>query len=325
MASDRPESDPYDGRATAARVLRLEAEALATLAQALPDDLPRTIAAILASDGRVIVSGIGKSGHVARKIASTLASTGTPAFFVHPAEASHGDLGMITPRDVCLLLSSSGETAELRDLVAHCLRFGIPLVAMSRTPDSALMRAAQFRLTIPDLPEACAIGMAPTTSTTLMLGLGDALAVALMEARRFRADQFSALHPGGRLGAQLTPIARVMHPRDRVPVVTEDAAMSEVILAMTAGGFGVAVVTDARGVLVGVVSDGDLRRHMVGLLERRAGDVCSRKPVTAGPDMLAPEALALMNRAKIGVLIVREGDRAIGILHLHDLLRVGVM
>ena len=315
---------PPDSRTVAARVLRIEAEALATLAESLPADLPRTVAAFLAVPGRVIVSGIGKSGHVARKIAATLASTGTPASFVHPAEASHGDLGMVTRQDACLLLSNSGETPELRDLIAHCARFGIPLAAISRAPDSALMRAAQFRLTIPDLPEACAIGMAPTTSTTLMLGLGDALAIALMEARRFRPDQFHAIHPGGRLGARLATLRSVMQDSARLPLVAPDTPMSDVILTMTAGGFGVAVVTDGDGRLEGVISDGDLRRNMDRLMTRKAGQVCTRHPVTAPPDMLAAEALALMNRAKIGVLIVAEDARPVGIVHLHDLLRLGV-
>ena len=310
---------------TAARVLRTEGEALLALAAALPADLGPCVEAILALPGRVILGGIGKSGHVARKIAATLASTGTPAFFVHPAEASHGDLGMVMPGDLCILLSNSGETAELRDMVAHCARFGIALAGMSRNPDSALMQAADFRLTIPDLPEACAIGMAPTTSTTLMMGLGDALAVALMEARRFRPEEFRAFHPGGKLGAQLTPVRQVMHGADKLPLVAEDAPMAEVILTMTAGGFGIAAVVRADGRLAGVVSDGDLRRHMAGLMDRRAGEICSRTPVTAAPDMLAAEALALLNRNKITVLIVCQDGVPVGILHLHDLLRLGVM
>lgn len=318
-------TEPTDHTATAARVLITEAEALKTLAAGLPDDFARCIDTILTLPGRVVLAGIGKSGHVARKIASTLASTGTPAFFVHPAEASHGDLGMVTPGDLCLLLSNSGETAELRDLIAHCARFGIPLAGMSRNPDSALMQAAGFRLTIPDLPEACAIGMAPTTSTTLMMGLGDALAVALMEARRFRAEEFRAFHPGGKLGAQLTPVRQVMHGADRLPLVTEETPMTQAILTMTAGGFGIAAVVDGQGDLKGVVSDGDLRRHMAGLMDRHAGEICSRHPVTATPDMLAAEALAILNRNKITVLIVCQGARPVGILHLHDLLRLGVM
>ncbi|TYB86714.1 SIS domain-containing protein [Oceaniovalibus sp. ACAM 378] len=319
-------ADITDAHATvAARVLQTEGEALLSLSRCLPADLSRTIDAILAIKGRVILSGIGKSGHVARKIAATLASTGTPAFFVHAAEASHGDLGMVTPSDICVLLSNSGETPELRDLVAHCTRFAIPLVGMSRNPDSALMRAADYRLTIPDLPEACTIGMAPTTSTTVMLGLGDALAVALMEARRFQAEEFRTFHPGGRLGAQLAPVRQVMHPAKSIPIVGETTPMAETILTMTAGGFGVAAVIDPAGDLIGVVSDGDLRRNLIDLMDRTAGQVCTRTPVTVTPDTLAAEALAVLNRNKIGVLIVCEGTQPVGILHLHDLLRIGVM
>lgn len=309
----------------AARVLATEAEALFTLSRSLPTDFAATVDAVLNVRGRVILSGIGKSGHVARKIAATLASTGTPSFFVHPAEASHGDLGMVTPDDACLLLSNSGETAELRDLIAHCARFDIVLIGMSRDENSALMRASDFRLTIPVLPEACAIGMAPTTSTTLMMGLGDALAVALMEARKFKADAFRAFHPGGKLGAQLTQVSQVMHGTASLPLVDAATPMPEVILTMTSGGFGIAGVTDASGSLVGVVSDGDLRRNMDGILDRTAGEVCTRNPVTITPETLAAEALAMINKKKIGVLFVCEEARPVGILHLHDLLRIGVM
>lgn len=309
----------------AQRVLLLEADALAQMAQALPADFAPSVEAILHGKGRVVVSGIGKSGHIARKISATLASTGTPSFYVHPAEASHGDLGMVMPDDICILLSNSGETVELRDLIAHCARFDVTLIGMSSAPNSSLMQAADLRLTIPALPEACAIGMAPTTSTSLMLGLGDALAVALMEARRFEVDAFRSFHPGGKLGAQLTPVRQVMHAQDAVPLVRETTPMGEAILVMTAGGFGVAGVVDAAGILVGVVSDGDLRRNMAGLMERKAGDVATRQPVTVGPDLLAAEALAMMNKSKIGALFVCEQGRPVGILHLHDLLRMGVM
>ncbi len=310
---------------TATRVLKIEGEALLALAARPPADFGRVVEAILDVTGRVVLSGIGKSGHVARKIAATLASTGTPSLFVHPAEASHGDLGMVTPSDFCILLSNSGETAELRDLIAHCARFDIPLAGMSRDEGSALMRAADYMLTIPDLPEACAIGMAPTTSTTLMMGLGDALAVALMEARAFEAEEFRNYHPGGKLGAQLTPVRQIMHGADKVPLVAQDTPMQEVILQMTAYGFGVAGVVDAEGYLAGVVSDGDLRRNMAGLLDRVAMDVATKNPVTAAPNTLAAEALAIMNKAKIGALFVCDTRRPVGILHLHDLLRIGVM
>lgn len=309
---------------TAARVLRIEGEAVLHLAGNLPDDFGACVDLILGAKGRVIVSGMGKSGHIGKKIAATLASTGTASFFVHPAEASHGDLGMVTREDICLLLSNSGETAELSDLIAHCARFGIPLIGMSKNPASTLMRAAQYRLTLPNLPEACSIGMAPTTSTTLTLALGDALAVALMEARGFRAENFRTFHPGGKLGARLATVAQLMHT-EGVPLVAEDTAMSEAIIAISAGGFGVVGVTDGQGNLAGVISDGDLRRNMDGLLERVAGQVCTRNPVTVRPETLAAEALAILNARKIGALIVTyAGKKPLGILHIHDCLRAGV-
>ncbi|WP_298494242.1 SIS domain-containing protein [uncultured Maritimibacter sp.] len=310
---------------TARRVLRVEAEALATMAADLPADFVPTVERVLALKGRVIMSGMGKSGHIARKIAATLASTGTPSFFVHPAEASHGDLGMVTPDDMCILLSNSGETPELGDMIAHCRRFSIPLVGISRNPASSLMTAANYRLTIPALPEACSIGMAPTTSTTLMLGLGDALAVALMETRKFKESHFRTFHPGGKLGARLTPVSQIMHGTDSIPLVGLDTPMAEAILEMTSRGFGVAGVRDGAGLLVGVISDGDLRRKMEGLLDHKAGEVCSRTPVTVTPDTLAADAIALMNDTKVGALFVCTDGRPTGILHLHDLLRIGVM
>ncbi|MBE2275905.1 MAG: KpsF/GutQ family sugar-phosphate isomerase [Rhodobacteraceae bacterium] len=309
----------------ARRVLQTEALALTALAERLPADFPAAVELILGLSGRVIASGMGKSGHIGRKIASTLASTGTPAFFVHPAEASHGDLGMIAPGDACILISNSGETAELADITAHCLRFGIPILGISKNADSTLMRAATLRLTLPDMPEACAIGMAPTTSAVLTLGLGDALAVALMERRRFSAERFRTYHPGGKLGAQLATVAQLMHVGREVPVVDEALPMAEVLLIMTARGFGIVGVLDAAGRLAGVISDGDLRRHMAGLMQRTAGEVATRNPVTIAPGQLAAEALAVMNQKKIGALIVVDTDRRpVGVLHIHDCLRAGV-
>ena len=314
-----------DLTAIAARVLRTESAALATLAEALPADFAAAVQLVLGRGGRVIVSGMGKSGHIGRKIAATLASTGTAAFFVHPAEASHGDLGMVTPEDTCLLLSNSGETTELSDLIAHCARFTIPLIGISKNPDSTLMRAATLKLTLPDLPEACAIGMAPTTSTTLTLALGDALAVALMEARGFKPENFRTFHPGGKLGAQLATVAQLMHGPGSLPLVAPETPMGEAIVEMSARGFGVLGLTDAEGRLAGVISDGDLRRHMEGLLTRRAGDVATRHPVTVRPETLAAEALSVMNRRKIGVLFVLDAaGKPVGILHIHDCLRAGV-
>lgn len=309
-------------RATGLRVIATEADALDALGAGLPQDFAAAVRLVLATKGRVIVSGIGKSGHVGRKIAATLASTGTPAQFVHPSEASHGDLGMVMPGDAAILVSNSGETSELADILAHCLRFDIPVIGVSTNPASRLMRAARLRLTLPRQPEACELGMAPTTSTTMTLALGDALAVAVMEARRFRPDQFRSFHPGGRLGARLAPVHQIM--RTDVPVVTRETLMGDVILTMTAKGFGIAGVVDDEGVLVGVISDGDLRRNMQGLLERTAQDVATVNPVTVAPDTLAAEALGLLNARKIGVLFVVEHGRPVGIVHMHDILRAGV-
>lgn len=313
-----------DIAAAAARVLRTEGAAVLAMADALPDGFAAAVRLVLATAGRVVVSGMGKSGHVARKIAATLASTGTPALFVHPAEASHGDLGMVTPGDCCILLSNSGETAELRDLIAHCARFAIPMVALSRVAGSTLMRAAQVPLLLPDAPEACGFGMAPTTSTTLQLALGDALALAVMEARRFRPDQFRSYHPGGKLGAQLSEVHQIMHRGEAVPVVPRGLPMADVLLVMTAKGFGIAGLVDDAGLLVGVISDGDLRRNMDGLMGRTAAQVANRAPVTVAPEMLAAEALRVMNQRKIGALFVVEQGRPVGVLHVHDLLRAGV-
>ncbi len=226
----------------ARRVLTIEAEALQLLANHLPDDFSSLTEAILACSGRVIVSGVGKSGHIGRKISATLASTGTPSYFVHATEASHGDLGMIIEGDLCLLISNSGETVELRDIVAHTRRFSIPMAAISSKAGSTLMKAADFALCLPDAPEACAIGMAPTTSTTMMIALGDALAVALMKKRNFKAENFSVFHPGGKLGAQMASVGDLMHGRDKMPFVAPDTSMQDTLLEMTSKGFGVAVV-----------------------------------------------------------------------------------
>lgn len=310
---------------TAARVLRTEGDALLRLAERLPGDLAAAVHRILGAPGRTILSGIGKSGHVARKIASTLASTGTPAYFVHPAEASHGDLGIVTPEDVCLLISNSGETPELGDLITHTRRFSIPLIAISKVADSTLMRAADLRLLLPDEPEACSIGMAPTTSTTLALALGDALAVALMEQRGFLREQFRDLHPGGKLGARLALVHQIMHPQDATPVVPETAPMSEALIEMTEKGFGITCVVDAAGKLAGVISDGDLRRNMDNLMARSAGEVATHIPKTVTRDMLAAQALELMNSSRIHALVVIDEDRKpIGIIRIHDCLRAGV-
>jgi arabinose-5-phosphate isomerase len=303
----------------------MEGQAVLDLAGALPDDFDAAVEAILATQGRVILGGIGKSGHIARKISSTFASTGTPSAFVHPAEASHGDLGMVMPGDLAILISNSGETAELKDIVAHVTRFSIPLIGISGKPGSTLMQAAEYRLTLPAAPEACALGMAPTTSTTLTLALGDALAVAVMERRGFLPEQFHTFHPGGKLGARLSKVAQLMHGIEALPLVDTNRPMPETLVVMSEKGFGIAGVTEGDQ-LVGVISDGDLRRNMDHLMERRAGEVATRSPRVIAPDLLAAEALAMMSENKITALFVTdENRRPLGILHLHDCLRAGLV
>ena len=312
-------------RATAARVLRTEGAAVTAMADALPADFVPAVEAILATRGRVILSGIGKSGHIARKISSTFASTGTPSAFVHPAEASHGDLGMVTPGDLTILISNSGETAELRDMVAHVARFSIPMVGISGNADSTLMQAADYRLTLPNAPEACVIGMAPTTSTTLTLALGDALAVAVMERRGFLPEHFRTFHPGGKLGARLSKVAQLMHEGAALPLVEAGQPMADTLIVMSEKGFGIAGVTE-NGRLVGVISDGDLRRNIAHLMDRTAGQVATRRPRVIGPDDLAAEAMAVMSGNRITALFVVDGGmRPVGLLHIHDCLRAGLV
>jgi arabinose-5-phosphate isomerase len=319
--------DPGQLIATGRRVIAIEAAALAALGDGLGPGFAAAVERMLAARGRVIVSGMGKSGHVARKIAATLASTGTPALFVHPAEASHGDLGMITGDDVVLLLSNSGETPELADLIAYTRRFGIPLIAVAGRADSTLMRQADIAIVLPAAPEACSVGLAPTTSTTMTIALGDALAVALMEHRAFTPDDFRGLHPGGRLGARLATVANLMHSGDEVPLIGPAAPMAEALIVMTQKGFGVVGVVDAAGALVGIITDGDLRRKMQGLLGHTVGEVMTRDPRTIATTALASEALKVMNAAKITTLFATEPaapGRPAGILHVHDCLRAGV-
>ena len=308
------------------RVLTLEADALAKLADSLDDSFAQVVDAILAAKGRVVVSGMGKSGHIARKIAATLASTGTPAHFVHPAEASHGDLGMIDGDDIVLLLSNSGETPELADLIAYTRRRGITLIGVASKPQSTLLQRADLGIVLPDAPEACRNGLAPTTSTTMSLALGDALAVALMEQRAFTPENFRDYHPGGKLGARLALVRELMHTGDELPLVADSDPMSDALLVISSKGFGVAGVTDGTGRLTGIITDGDLRRNMAGLLDHNAADVMTRRPKTVTPDALAAEALALMYANKITTLFVVDegGDRPAGILHIHDCLRAGV-
>ena len=310
--------------ATARRVITREAEALQLLAAGLDGSVARAVEVILDAKGRVIVSGMGKSGHIARKIAATLASTGTPAQFVHPAEASHGDLGMVMRGDVVMVLSNSGETPELADILAHSKRFAIPLIAVTARAGSTLMGHATVGLVLPEVPEACETGIVPTTSTTMTLALGDALAVALMEHRAFTPDHFRMFHPGGKLGARLLRVRDLMH--DDPPLVAENLSMGEVLLQITRSGFGVVGVTDGNGDLAGIITDGDLLRHLEGLMLHKAGEVMTVNPRTIAPDALAGEALALMNDRKITCLLVMAPDsrKPTGILHVHDCLRAGV-
>lgn len=314
-----------DALSHARRVIEIEGTALLDMAASLPEDLAAAIDCIQACQGRTIVSGIGKSGHIGRKIAATLASTGTPASFVHATEASHGDLGMITQADVCLLISNSGETTELRDLVAYTRRFSIPLIGISSQAQSSLMKMADYRLLLPSAPEACPIGMAPTTSTTLTLALGDAIAVSLMTRRGFQTQNFSVFHPGGKLGAQMTKVEQLMHAGSSVPLVEAETDMRETLLVMTSKGFGIAGIIQ-NGRLVGVISDGDLRRNMDGLLERRAIEIARDSPITVTRDILAAAALAKLNAHKINALFVVDDSGApVGVLHVHDCLRAGVV
>ncbi|WP_171097858.1 SIS domain-containing protein [Ruegeria sp. HKCCD7255] len=310
---------------TARQVVTDEARALDVLADGLDKHFAEAVHMILQASGRVIVSGIGKSGHIGHKIAATLASTGTPAYFVHPAEASHGDLGMVSKGDVVLAISNSGEAPELANLLAFTRRFGIPLIGLSSKPESSLMKQADVHLLIPSLGEACGFGMVPSISTTLTLAMGDALAIALMKYRDFKPENFRDFHPGGKLGAQLSKVRDLMHTD--IPVVLSDTPMSEALLVMSQKSFGVVGVTDADGRLLGIVTDGDLRRNMDGLLEKAVEDVMTRNPMTIAPGALAEEAVAIMNERKITSLFVVEPEQgclAQGLLHIHDCLRVGL-
>ena len=324
--ADRPEGQ--DALQVARAVLRTEAAGLQALAAGLDGNFGRAVDLLASVSGRVVVSGMGKSGHVARKIAATLASTGTPALFVHPAEASHGDLGMIVPGDAVLGLSNSGETVELADLVAHSRRFGLPLVAITARAASALALAADVALTLPAAAEACPMGLAPTTSTTMQMALGDALAVALLTRRGFTEADFHQFHPGGRLGTRLKRVRDLMHTGEAVPLALPDTVMDRALLLITEKRFGCLGVIDAVGRLTGIVTDGDLRRAMgPDLLSRRVADIMTRSPRTIAPDALAVEALHTMNsvdRPITTLFVVDPDKRPLGILHVHDLLRAGI-
>ncbi len=326
-----PPKTTSDTTAAALRAIATERAGLDALLAALDNGLAapfaRAVETIRAATGRVIVSGMGKSGHVGHKIAATLASTGTPAFFVHPAEASHGDLGMIARDDVVLALSWSGETSELKSLVEYTRRWGITLIAMTAFPDSTLGRESDPLLALPPAREACPNGLAPTTSTMMLLALGDALAIALLESRGFTAEDFHVFHPGGKLGASLHFVRDIMHSGDAVPLAAPETAMAAALKTMTDKGFGCVGVVDGAGMLVGVVTDGDLRRHIAAdLMDKSVGAIMTRAPKTVPPDCLVAEALAMMNQASrpFTVLFVVEDGRPLGIVHMHDFLRLGV-
>jgi arabinose-5-phosphate isomerase len=315
--------------ASALRTLDAEAGGIAAITAALQSDLRAAFAAAVEcigdAKGRLIVTGLGKSGHIGRKVAATFASTGTPAFFVHAAEASHGDLGMITADDVILALSWSGEQPEMKNLITYATRFSIPVIAMTAERESTLSKAADVALTLPKAREACPHNLAPTTSSLMMLALGDALAIALLEGRGFTSVDFSVLHPGGKLGALLKYTRDLMHAGDAVPLKPLGTRMSDALVEMSSKGFGCVGITDARGHIVGIVTDGDLRRHMrPDLMTATVDEVMTKNPKTIGRDLLAGEALEILNSSKITALIVTDANKPVGIVHLHDLLRAGV-
>ena len=312
---------------TARRVIRIEADALSALEAGLDESFTAAVDLILGATGRVIVSGMGKSGHIGRKIAATLSSTGTPAHFVHPAEASHGDLGMMGKDDVVIVLSNSGETPELADVIAHTRRFDIPMIGVASRPDSTLLRQSDVALVLPRAEEACGTGVVPTSSTTMTLALGDALAVALMEHRAFTPEHFRTFHPGGKLGAQLSRVADLMHTDAAVPLVSEDASMADALKVIGEKGFGVVAVTDASEALVGIITNGDIGRHMETLAVSKARDVMTASPITIEPDALAEKAVGIMNDKQITCLLVVDPDvphKVAGLIHIHDCLRVGL-
>jgi arabinose-5-phosphate isomerase len=311
--------------ASAKRVLSIEAKALKDLAVDLGEIFCRILDIIAEVKGRVVVTGMGKSGHIGQKIAATFSSTGTPAFFVHPAEASHGDLGMIAKGDVVVALSNSGETTELADIVAYAKRFEIPLIGITGGNDSTLADAADIALILPVSEEACPMGLAPTTSTTVMLALGDAISVALLERKGFSSDEFHALHPGGKLGRRLIKVSDIMHSGKKIPLVGPDALMSDALIEMSAKSFGCIGIIGPKNTLQGVITDGDLRRHMDSeLISKKTSEVMTKGVATINPDLLVSVALGIMNVQGITNIFVTKQNRPVGILHVHDCLRAGV-
>ncbi|MCB1505704.1 MAG: KpsF/GutQ family sugar-phosphate isomerase [Hyphomicrobiaceae bacterium] len=323
---------PHEGPAVQAamRTLSTESDGLTLLRQAIATTLAEpfdgAVARLRNARGRVIVTGVGKSGHVGQKIAATFASTGTPAFFVHPTEASHGDLGMIRPDDVVLALSWSGETVELKSILNYSRRFAVPLIAITSRSDSALGSNADIVLELPRAKEACPHGLAPTTSTTMQLALGDCLAIALLEAKGFTAHDFREFHPGGSLGASLKHVGDLMHTGDALPLVAPEDRMDAALVVMTTKAFGCLGIVDADGRLLGIITDGDLRRHMgTDLVQRTAGEIMTRNPKSTTPETLAPAALEMMNASRITALFAVRDGRPVGIVHVHDFLRAGVV
>ncbi|HCU58548.1 MAG TPA: KpsF/GutQ family sugar-phosphate isomerase [Alphaproteobacteria bacterium] len=311
----------------AQKAIDREIEALEILKNELDENLSKVLDLILKIKGRVIVTGMGKSGHIGRKIAATLASTGTPSFFVHPGEASHGDLGMLTNDDVVLAISNGGESRELSDILMYCKRYNIPLIAMTKNPESTLGKAGDYLLKLPNDGEACPLGLAPTSSTTATLVYGDVLAITLMERKGFSATDYKQRHPGGKLGAILCKVSDLMHTGDELPLVKEDAIMQEALITMSSKMLGCVGVVDNQGKLIGIITDGDLRRWMSpNLIEEKVSKVMTKNPKTIRPDVLASEAVYVMNNTGRGItnLFVLEDEKPVGLIHIHDCLRAGV-
>jgi arabinose-5-phosphate isomerase len=331
-SSEKPTDDVGQNQklAPAVRVLETEAKALYELAGFLDENFIQAIEIISAAEGRVIITGMGKSGHIGKKIAATLASTGTPAFFVHPAETSHGDLGMIVRGDVVLAISNSGGVRELNDVVEYTRRFAIPLISITSKADSTLAQKSDIVLLLPPCPEACPNGLAPTTSTTMTLALGDALAVTLLEKKGFTEKDFRVFHPGGKLGQQLMKVSEIMHTGDQVPLASEDISVPDAIDIIGKKGFGCIALTDKNGGLAGIITDGDIRRQVGNdILSKKAKDIMTRGPKVASPDTLVAEAMAIMNnlgksfRNITTLIVVDAGSKPVGLLHIHDCLRAG--
>ena len=309
------------------QVIATEAAALTVLGASLSTSFAQAIATIMNLRGRVVATGIGKSGHIARKFAATLSSTGTPALFVHPAEAAHGDLGMLAAGDGLVAFSNSGSTAELQPVLAHATKLGLPIIGIASRADSLVMHHASVRLLLPRLDEACPANLAPTTSTSMMMALGDALAMTVMRARGVSRSGFEALHPGGTIGKKLMRVAALMHRSDALPLVGLDEAMRDVIVTMTTRSFGIAGVVDDAGALVGVITDGDLRRHLHGLFDSIARDVMTPDPVWVSPGCFVEDALNILNQHKITAMFTVEDAvrrRPVGLVHVHDFLRLGL-